>query len=121
MPDGIRAFVAERRDDVRVVERRAQAGLAPEALDELVVGHVAVQPLDRHRPPEALVLREEDRGHPARSEPADDPVAAVEEPFRGTHGHTQPYPGRSLAEPPRLTLRCAGSACPCRVRRRSTS
>ena len=30
--------------------------------------------------------------------PADDAVAAVEQPFRGTHGHTWPYPERGPAE-----------------------
>jgi hypothetical protein len=55
-------------------------GLAPEALDELLVGGVpVVQHLDRHLPPQLLVLGEVDVGHPAGAELAKDPVAAVDE------------------------------------------
>jgi hypothetical protein len=67
-------------DDVRVGQARRVLGLAPEALDELVVARVPlVQDLDRHAPPELLVLGEVDVGHPARAELAQDAVAPVEE------------------------------------------
>ena len=54
--------------------------LAAEALDERVVGRVAVvEDLDRDAAAELLVLGEVDVRHPARAELAHDAVAAVEE------------------------------------------
>ena len=68
------------RDDVRVRERRSRLRLAPEALDEELVVRVAVvQDLDRHAPPELLVLGQIHVRHAAGAELAQDPVAPVEE------------------------------------------
>lgn len=54
--------------------------LAAEALDEGVVRRVAlVQDLDRDPPAELVVLGEVDGRHPARTELAQDAVAAVED------------------------------------------
>src|SRR5207248_173916 len=55
-------------------------GFAPEALDERVVGSVAVvEDLDRDAAAELLVLGEVDVRHPAGAEFADDSVTAVED------------------------------------------
>ena len=68
------------RDDVRMRQRGRVLSFAPEALDELLVGGVAVvQDLDRDAAAELLVLGEVDVGHAAGAELADDPVAPVEE------------------------------------------
>ena len=67
-------------DDVGVLEPGGRLGLAAEALDELgVLGEAAVQQLQRDLAPELLVLGEEHVGHPARAEPRDEPVAAVDQ------------------------------------------
>jgi hypothetical protein len=53
--------------------------LAPEPLDELLVGRVpVVEQLECDRPPQLLVLGEIDVRHPARAELALDHVALVE-------------------------------------------
>src|SRR4051794_25081047 len=76
-----------------MVEAGGALRLAAEALDELLVGGVAViQQLQRHPAPELLVLGEVDVGHPARAQLALDHVAAVERPVdQGVRrGHTDP-------------------------------
>ena len=68
------------RDDVRVAQAGRVLGLAAEALDERVVGRVAVvEDLDRDAAAELLVLGEVDVRHPTRAELALDAVAAVED------------------------------------------
>ena len=87
------AAAVEDRDDVRVVEPGGALRLAPEALDELVVGGVpVVQQLQRDAAAELLVLGEIDVGHPARAELALDHVALVEDAVdQGVSGgHTVP-------------------------------
>jgi hypothetical protein len=61
-----------------VVEGSAELRLAPEALLD-VGGAVGVETLDRDLAPEALVLAEKDRCHPAGAEVLDHPVAAIEQ------------------------------------------
>ena len=80
------------RDHVRVRQRGRALRLPVEALDELLVAGVAlVQDLDRDPPPEHLVLGEVDVGHPAASDPLQDPVAPVEERVdQGVRGGHQP-------------------------------
>ena len=79
------------RDDVRLREPGRVLRLAAEALDELLVGGVAVvEDLDRDAAAELLILREVDVRHPTRAELADDLVAAVEERVDegvGCHAH----------------------------------
>src|SRR5262249_58294715 len=68
------------RDAVRVREAGRVLRLAPEPLDEGVVGGVpAVEDLDRDTTAELLVLGEVDVRHPASAELPDDPVPAVED------------------------------------------
>ena len=68
------------RDDVRMREPGGVRGLAPEALDELIVVRVPlVEDLDGHAPPELLVLGEVDVRHPTAPELARDAVAGGEE------------------------------------------
>ena len=56
----------EDADDVRVRQRGRAGGLAPEALDELLVlGEVVVQDLDRDLPAQQLVLGQVHVGHAA--------------------------------------------------------
>ena len=63
-----------------MVEAGGALRLAAEALDELLVGGVAlVEQLQRDAPAELLVLGEVDVGHPARAELALDHVAPVED------------------------------------------
>src|SRR5262249_59989111 len=65
-------------DDVRVREAGRVLRLAAEALDDLVVGGMAVvEDLDRDAAAELLVLRGVDGGPAPRAALADDPVAAV--------------------------------------------
>jgi hypothetical protein len=67
-------------DDVRMLQPRGGLGLAAEALDETgILGKPAVQQLQRHLAPELQVLGEEHIGHPARAEPGDDLVAAIDD------------------------------------------
>ena len=62
-----------------MVEPGCALRLAPEPLDELLVGGVpVVEQLERDRTPELLVLGEVDDRHSARAELALDHVALVE-------------------------------------------
>ena len=72
---------------VRVVERRAEPRLAPEAPDHVVVSHPAVEALDRHAAPQPLVLREVHGRGAARSESPERAVAPSQKPVGGTHSH----------------------------------
>ncbi len=67
----------EHRDEVRVVQRGAQLGLARKAPFD-VHRAVGMQPLDRYLAGKPLVLTQENRGHAARPEVPDHPVAAVQ-------------------------------------------
>jgi hypothetical protein len=72
------------RNYVRVGERRHVVGLAPEALDELlVVGVLAAHHLEGHFPSRYLVAAQEDPGHPPAAQGPDDAIADVDEPFHG--------------------------------------
>ena len=63
-------------DDVGVGEARREARLADEAVSEdRVVGQVAGEHLDRHRPLELVVPRKVDDGHAAAAEHVGDAVA----------------------------------------------
>ena len=63
-------------DDVGVGEPRREARLADEAVSEDgVVGQVAGEHLDRHRPLELVVPRKVDDGHAAAAEHVGDAVA----------------------------------------------
>ena len=117
-------------DDVRVREPRSVLRLAPEALDERVVGGVpVVEDLDRDAPAELLVLGEIDVRHPAGAQLADDPVAPVEDGVDqrvAGDGHdlvtSPPCVGRPPSEPWRSGRRSsrrsrAGSRAPPRPRR----
>src|SRR5436190_39428 len=76
------------RDDVRVREARGVLRLAPEALDELLVGGVPlVEDLDRDPPAELLVLGEVDVRHPACAELSHDAVAPGEQRVFFGDGH----------------------------------
>jgi hypothetical protein len=73
-------------DDVGVRERGRAGGLAPKALDELLVfGEVVVQHLHGHLPTEQLVLGQVHVGHAARAEARDHVVATVDERVRLDH------------------------------------
>ena len=66
-------------DDVRVLEAGGRLGLAAEALDELaVLGEAPVQHLERDAALQVRVLGQPDVRHPARADPAQQPVAAVD-------------------------------------------
>src|SRR5215213_5561847 len=93
-------------DDVGVLESRGGGRLAAEALHELAVGREAVvQELQRVVAPELQVLRAVDVGHPARSDAADDPVAAVHDRLGGDRG----LPHRSTSSMTRLAIGAATS------------
>src|ERR1019366_8150200 len=67
-------------DDVRMRQRSRTGGLAPEALDELVVfGEVAMQDLHRDLPAQELVLREVHVRHAPGAQARDHPVATVDD------------------------------------------
>ncbi len=94
-------------DHVRVLQAGGGRGLAAEALDELVVlGEAAVQHLERDLAAEVGVLGAVDVGHPARADPVDDPVAAVDERVVGDLGHPLPR-----AAPPAPAWRSARPRC----------
>ncbi len=92
--DVVGAVVApavEDADHVRVLQPGRRAGLAPEALHELLVlGEAPVQHLERDLPAEVGVLGAVDVGHPARADPAHDQVAAVDKRVVGDLGHDPP-------------------------------
>jgi hypothetical protein len=69
------------RDDVRMVQRRAEPRLAPEPPRDLL-GRLPMQPLDGHEPPEPLVLGEKHSRHPATAKPSDRAVALRKRPCR---------------------------------------
>ena len=74
------AAAVEDRDDVRVVQAGGALRLAPEPLDELLVGGMpVVEQLQRDAASELLILGEIDVRHPARAELALDHVALVED------------------------------------------
>ena len=64
------------RNDVRVVDRRGELGLAQEPLPEgVVLGEAGVHQLQRHPSLEPEVVGEVDDAHPARAQQRLDPVA----------------------------------------------
>ncbi len=102
----------EDADDVRVRQRGGARGLAPEALDELLVfGEVVVQDLDGDLAAEQLVLGEVDVGHAARAEPRDHAVAPVDDRLGLNHGAAFRSPGGR----PARRRRRPGRARPCSV------
>ena len=67
-------------DHVRMLEAGGRLGLAPEALDELLVlGEAVVQDLDRDAAVELGVLGEPDVGHSAGADLVVEPVALVDD------------------------------------------
>src|SRR6185503_3335490 len=66
-------------DDVGVADPRRRTCLAPEALDQLLLGRERrMQDLDRHLLANLDVLAHVDRSHPALADLADDAVAVVD-------------------------------------------
>ena len=66
----------EQRDDVRVIERRCQTGLAHEALRSCGIVAVEVEPFERYVAVERRLPCEVHDGHPATGEHSDDLVRA---------------------------------------------
>ena len=90
---------------VRVVEAGGRLRLAAEALHELLVLREApVQHLDRDLPAEVAVLSAVDVRHSAGADPAQDPVAAVDERVARHLRHPAPLAEQGLEH--RLRYRC---------------
>ena len=81
-----------------MLQARRRFGLATEALDELpVLGEAAVQNLQRHLTLKVGVFGEPDVGHPSRADPAQDPVAGVDDASLAHLSHRAPPPLSSFA------------------------